>query len=75
MIRWNTLLRRDVAEYSFLLVIVAAHLLVSFFILFHLDEFSVHKVAIAPHSFDKLLVRHVDGIRVVKVGVIPFFTT
>src|SRR5260370_37443624 len=29
MIRWHTLLRRDVTEHSFLLVIVAAHSLVS----------------------------------------------
>jgi hypothetical protein len=38
MIRWNTLLRRNVAEYSFLLVIVAAHALVSLAFL-HSDEF------------------------------------
>jgi len=51
----------DVAEYSFLLVVAAAHSLLSFFLLFQSDEFSARKVAIARHSFDKLLVRLGDA--------------
>src|SRR6201998_3059177 len=43
MIRWNLLLRRDVAEYSFLQVVVAAHAIASFF--FHSDESCLAKVA------------------------------
>jgi len=39
MIRWNALLRRNVAEYSFSLVIVAALSTVSFFL--HSDEMSM----------------------------------
>jgi hypothetical protein len=54
MIRWYALLWRNVAEHSFLLVIVATHLLVSFFL--HSDELSLYKVAAEPRFFTKLLV-------------------
>jgi hypothetical protein len=43
VIRWNPLLLRDVAEDSFLLVIIAAHSLVSFFL--HSDGLRLPKVA------------------------------
>jgi hypothetical protein len=49
MICGNTLLWRNVAEHSFLQVIVAAHSLASFAFL-HSDEFSYIKVA-AERSF------------------------
>src|SRR5215472_5465195 len=54
MIWRNTLLWRNVAEYSFLLVVVAAHSLVSFFFL-HSDEFFFHKVAGREEFFNELL--------------------
>jgi hypothetical protein len=50
MIRWNPLPRRDVAEYSFLQVVVAAHAIASFF--FHSDESCLAKVA-AKREFQK----------------------
>jgi hypothetical protein len=56
MIRWYPLLRGNVAEQSFLLVIFAAHSLVSFVFL-HSDEFSQIKVAGERWFFNKLLVR------------------
>jgi hypothetical protein len=45
MIRGNTFLWRNVAEHSFLQVIVASHSLASFAFL-HSDEFSYIKVAV-----------------------------
>src|SRR5262249_15554860 len=53
MIRWNPLLRRNVAEYSVLQVVVAAHSIVSFFL--PSDEFFLHKVATEGKFFNKLL--------------------
>src|ERR1700730_18274053 len=50
MIRWNPLLRRDVAEYSFLRAVVAAHSIASFFL--HSDESCLAKVA-AKYEFKK----------------------
>jgi hypothetical protein len=50
MIRWNPLLRRDVAEYSFLQVVVTAHSIASFFL--HSDEGCLGKVA-AKFEFKK----------------------
>jgi hypothetical protein len=50
----ETLFRGDVAEYSVLLVAVAAHSLVSFFFL-PSDEFFLHKVAGGTGFFNKLL--------------------
>jgi hypothetical protein len=55
MIRRDALLRGNVAEHSFLLVIVAAHSLVSLPFL-HSDEFSQIKVAGEWGFFNKLLI-------------------
>jgi hypothetical protein len=55
MIRRDTPLWRNVAEHSFLLLIVAAHSLVSSAFL-HSDEFSYIKVAVEPGFFNELLV-------------------
>src|ERR1700675_3272111 len=55
MIRRDSLLWRNVAEHSLLLVVVAAHSLVSFAFL-HSDEFSLIKVAVERGFFNKLLV-------------------
>src|SRR5260370_10612951 len=60
MIRWHTLLRRDVTEHSFLLVIVAAHSLVSLTFL-HSDESLYIKVAAEPELFNKLLTAATTG--------------
>src|SRR5262245_43274249 len=54
MIWRNTLLWRNVAEYSFLLVVVAALSLASSFFL-HSDEFFFHKVAGREEFFNELL--------------------
>src|SRR6516164_8469230 len=56
MICRDSLLWRDVAEYSILQVVVAAHSLVSFFFL-HSDEFFLYKVAGREGFFNKLLDR------------------
>jgi hypothetical protein len=55
MICWYALLRGNVAEYSFLLVIVAAHSLASSAFLIS-DEFPQCKVAARAVFFNKLLV-------------------
>jgi hypothetical protein len=54
MICWYALLWGNVAEYSFLLVIVAAHSLASSAFLLS-DEFPQSKVAARPVFFNKLL--------------------
>jgi hypothetical protein len=57
MVCWHTLLRGNVAEHSFLVVIVAAHSLVSLTFLLS-DEFLYIKVAAEPRFFNKLLAGH-----------------
>jgi hypothetical protein len=52
MIRWCTLLRRDVTEHSFLLVIVAAHAPDSFFL--HRDKLALDKVGGGKMIFKNL---------------------
>src|ERR1700693_3920635 len=55
MILRDSLLWRNVAEHSFLLIVVAAHSLVSFAFL-HSDESSYIKVAVQRGFFNKLLI-------------------